>query len=929
MAGHGDVRTVDRMAIVDAATPPAPATGYPRQAEADVVLRDGSTVRVRAVRGDDVPDLNAFFAALSTKSVALRFFTAGVSDSCAARRAADVDFATSYALVALSGRPARIVGHAMYAACDAGTVEVAFVLADEMQGRGLGTVLLAHIAEAAAAAGFETMRAEVLPENRRMLEVLRESGFPFELQAMPGTVRATSPVSLSPEAFARFEQRDHHAAVAAVGHILAPQSVALVGAARTRHSVGGAIFHNLIEGSFGGTVYAVNNHADSVQGIQAYPSLSSLPVVPELVVIAVPARTVLDVARECGAIGVPGLVVVSAGFAETGPRGRRRQDELVRICRDNGMRLLGPNCLGVIATADDLRMNATFSRRMPPPGPLALASQSGALGLAAIDRAGSRGLGLASFVSVGNGADITPNDLLDYWEDSDQVGVIALYLESITNPRAFARVARRVARSKAVVAVKSGRSAAGSSAISSHTGSALAASDLTVDALFRQSGVTRAETVADLLDVAALLGTQPLPRGKRVAVLTNSGGPGILCADALAAEGLELADLSSRLRERLGALFRAGASTANPIDMLATARSSEYRRAMRTIADDDSVDALIAIYTPTGLDDPAEMLRGVAAGVDAVRGRIPVLLVALTRDAKRGLMEGRHGSAPVYPFPEDAARALGHAVRRREWLDAPRGSIRSFEDTRPDEAAATIANALGSGPGWLSSAAVGDVLRAYGLPLVESRIARSAAEAATAARELGAPVALKADAPGLVHKTEVAAVALNLQTPADVEREAERMTARLRASGYGVDGLVVQRMAHPGVELLVGVANDASFGPVLVCGEGGVTAELTHDLGARITPVTDVDAQRLVEDLRIAPLLHGWRGGAAVDVAALEETILRVSALVEAHPEVVELDLNPVVVSTSGACVVDARIRVDVAAPDPAWPALGSAGPPR
>jgi acyl-CoA synthetase (NDP forming)/GNAT superfamily N-acetyltransferase len=899
------------------------------QAPSDVALRDGSTVRVRPVSPPDEPALATFFGSLSTDATALRFFSAGVSERRAASEAVNIVDDSGYGLVALHGTEPRVVGHAMYAAIDERRVEVAFVLSDEMQGRGLGTVLLAHIAEAAAARGFDLMEADILPTNVRMLEVIRESGFPFELESLPGCVRARSPVCLTPEAIRRFEQRDHIAAVAAISNILRPRAVAVVGASRKRERVGGAIFHNIVEGGFRGTVYPVNPHAESVQGVLAYPGVSALPTVPDLAIVATPTDAVLPTARDCAAAGVPALVVVSAGFAEYDQRGRSLQAELVEVCRDSGMRLLGPNCLGVISTADETFLNATFSRRMPPAGPLALGSQSGALGLAAIDRAGSRGVGLAAFVSVGNGADLSPNELLEYWEDDPAVAVVALYLESIANPRGFARIARRVARTKPIVAVKSGRSVAGSGAVASHTGAVLAASDLTVDALFNQSGVIRADTIADLLDVAALLGTQPLPRGRRVAVVTNSGGPGILCADALAAESLELPELGAELQTTLQSVLKAGASTRNPVDMLATAGPSQYRRVMRMIAEDGGIDAMVAIYTPTGLEDPAKILRGIATGVDDVGGKIPVLLVALTRDASRGLIEGRHGSAPVYPFPDDAARALGHAVRRRDWLRRPRGRVGRLDDVRPDRAAARIAEALAAGDTWLSPGAVADVLGAYGLNSIESRIVATPAEAADAARELGLPVALKADARGVVHKTEAGAVALRLDSREAVTEAAHEMSIRLDAENHHVERFVVQRMADDGIEMLVGVSQDSSFGPVIVCGAGGVAAEAMHDLSARITPLTDLDAADLVRTLRVWPLLSGWRGAQPLDVAALEDTLLRVSALVEAHAEIRELDLNPVVVTATGASIVDARVRVQAARPAESWPAVGAPGPAR
>lgn len=903
------------------------ARAYPLQFENDVVLRDGSTVHVRPVRADDEDALAAFFARLSTDSLALRFFSAGPSKRFAARLATSIDYGRRFGLVATLGPAGDVVGHGMYVEADPATVEVAFVLADEMQGRGLGTVLLAHLAEAAEAGGYRTMVAEVLPQNARMLEVFRESGFPFELSAQPGSVHARSSVSLSAEAVRRFELRDHEAAVAAVRHLLAPASVALVGASRDRARVGGAILHNLVDAGFTGTVYPVNARATSVQGIKAYPSVADLPETPELAIIAVPARSVTGVLRECGEAGVAATVIISDGFAEAGERGKHRQDELLEICRASGMRLLGPNCLGVLSTSATTRLNATFARRMPPAGPLALASQSGALGLAAIEEAAARGLGLAAFASLGNKADVSGNDLLEYWQQDDAVGLIALYLESVGNARKFARVARWVARAKPIVAVKSGRSSAGARAAASHTGAMLAASDLTVDALFRQTGVTRADSLADLLDVTALLGTQPLPRGDRVAVVTNSGGPGILCTDALAAERLRLAELSDESQRKLRRLLRASAATTNPVDMLATAGAREYRRVMGLLADDGGVDAAIVIYTPTGLDDPAEVLRGIAAGADAVDRRLPLAVVALMPEPPRGLLSGRRAHTPIYGFPEDAARALGHAVRRAGWLERPQGESVEFPDARPEEAAALIAAALADGRGWLTAEACERVLRCHGLPLADSRSVRTPAEAGAAAVELGGPVALKASAAHVVHKSEAGAVRVGLTGERAVAAAAATMEERLRSDGHAVEGFLVQRVASSGIEMLIGVATDAVFGPVLVCGAGGVTAELLGDVQARITPLTDRDASELVASLPVLPLLRGWRGAPPADIPALEETLLRVSALVEAHPEIAELDLNPVIVSPQGATVVDARIRVESVPPPQAWPSLAAVAP--
>ena len=901
------------------------ATRYPAEHETEVALRDGSTVHVRPLTADDKEGLSDFLGGLSMRSRAFRFFSAGASTRVAARLAVQVDYRDSFGLIATSN--GQIVGHAMYVRCKPDAVEVAFAVGDEMQGKGLGTVLLAHIAAAAAANGYELIEAEVLPENHKMLDLFSDSGFPLEIRAEPGLIHIKTTSSVSKEILEAFERREHVSGAAAIAHVLRPKTVALIGASRARGRVGGAIFHNLVDAGFTGAVYPVNKSGQAVQGVRAYTSVREIPDPVELAVIAVPAADVVDVARECAQVGVKALVVVSAGFAEEGGEGKARQEKLVAICRDAGMRLVGPNCLGVLTTGEDVRLNATFSRGMPPAGPLSLLSQSGALGLAAIDQAAERGLGLASFVSAGNKADVSGNDVLEFWEDDPNTGVIALYLESFGNPRTFARVARRVSRTKPVVAVKSGRSAAGARAAASHTGAALAASDTTVDALFSQAGVIRAGTLGELLDVSALLGTQPLPPGKRVAVLTNSGGPGILCTDALEAEGMEIAKLSKRTRNRLKRLLPEAASVANPVDMLATAPPDHYTRSLAILSEDPGVDAIIAIYTPTGLDEPEEMLQGLAAAADVAEGRIPILAVALTPNHGGSVLRGEASQLPVYAFPEDAVWALAHAGRLAEWRRRPEGNTPDLPDVTPRKAAAVIAEGLKAGSGWLAPDLAEQLLRCYGIPLVASAHARSAAAAGRAAAELGFPVVLKAVAPGLVHKTELNAVRLGLTSPTQVRRIAGQMVRELAGAGIEVESLLVQPMVAAGVEMLVGVVHDPSFGPVVVAGAGGTAVELLHDVAARITPVTDQDAHDLLRSLRTFPLLEGYRGAPRADIESLEDVLMRVGRMVEMHPEIAELDLNPVMATPGGAWVVDARVRVERSTPRAPWPSLDAAPP--
>jgi acetate---CoA ligase (ADP-forming) len=894
---------------------------YPRDREADVVLRDGSTVRVRPAREADAPAVRAFYEGLSPASVALRFFSGFPDLDRAVTWATELDYQRRYGLVATSGDDGRVVAHAGWERQPdrPDRAEVAFAIADRMQGKGLGTILLGQLAEAAHQAGVGVLVAEVLPENHKMIRVFRDSGFPVATNAVPGVVLVELPTSLSPEALARFEQREQVAAAAAMGAFLAPRSVAVVGASRRRGTVAGELFHNLLAGAFEGPVYPVNPNAGVVQSVLAYRSVAEVPGPVDLAVLVVPAAAVVGAARECAAKGVRALVVISAGFAETGTEGSKRQARLLQVCREAGMRLIGPNCLGVINTDPEVRLHATFGPTAPLPGRVGFLSQSGALGLAIVDYANALGLGLSSFVSVGNKADISGNDLLNYWEQDERTRLVLLYLESFGNPRKFARIARRVARAKPVLAVKSGRSAAGARASTSHTGALLAASDVTVDALFRQAGVIRTDTLAELFDVASLLANQPAPKGRRVGIVTNAGGPGILCADACEAAGLQVVELSEGLRAKLAGGLPAAASVANPVDMLASAPAEHYRRTVELVAASGEVDAVIVIFIPPLLTEPAEVAAAVAAA--AAAGTVPVLDVIMT--AAREPDRAGVGGLPTYRFPEDAARALARAADYGSWREQPEGRIPDLPGLRRDEAAALLAVALAEGgtteagepPRWLTPDEVASLLDCYGLPVAPWRLADSPEAAGVAAEELGGPVALKAVAPTLVHKTEASGVRLGLEGAGKVRAAANEMVAAVAAAGHVVERFLVQRMVTGGVELLVGVVHDASFGPVVACGAGGVAVELLKDVAVRITPLTDRDAAEMVRSLQTFPLLEGYRGAPMADVAALEDLLLRVSALVEDHPQVAELDCNPVMVLPQGAVVVDARVRVAAATP--------------
>ncbi|HET8622513.1 MAG TPA: GNAT family N-acetyltransferase [Gemmatimonadales bacterium] len=889
----------------------SPLAGSHEDYEADVVLRDGSTVRVRSIRARDEPCFLEFLRDLSEPSRALRF-GGGMSDYFlrqVAGRLAREDKEQGLGLIAMRGPDQPIIGHAMYVVTGPDRAEVAFAIADAYQHQGLGTILLGELAQVAGSRGIRVFEATVLPRNHEMVAVFRDSGFPVEVHAAPDEILVEFPTGLTEQALDHFEQREWTAAVNAVRGFFRPHSVAVVGASRQRGTIAGEVFHNLVSYQFQGLVFPVNPAAPVVQDVVAYPSVEDIPGPVDLAVVVVPAGRIPEVVQACGRKRVRALVVLSAGFAETGPEGRAKQQALVDTARAAGMRLIGPNCMGILNTDPEVRLNATFAPAPPPQGRTAFMSQSGALGLAIMDYAGSLGMGLSSFASVGNKADISGNDLIRYWAQDPNTDVILLYLESFGNPRKFSRIARRVGRVKPIVAVKSGRSPAGSRAIGSHTGALLAAADVTVDSLFRQSGVIRTDRLEEMFDVASLLANQPPPKGRRVAILTNAGGPGILCADACVAEGLEIHSLAESTQAALRDLLPKEASVGNPVDMIASATPEHYRDAIRIVARDPNVDALVVIFIPPLVTRPEDVARALLEGVRSLGREKPVVAVFMQ---SRGVPEELRAAdlrIPSYAFPEDAAIALARVAWYGEWLTRSLSLPARFEDVRRDEAAAIVAAALGRGDPWLGPEEVWRLLACYGLPVLDQRIVPTAEDAARAAEELGGLVALKAIAAGLVHKTEAGAVQLNLRM-GEVPAAGRRMTELLQQAGRMPSAFQVQRMAPPGVEMLVGVVHDPQFGPVLACGAGGVLVELLKDVSVRLTPIAASDAEEMIRELKTYPLLTGYRGGPMHDVPALVDALLRVSAMVEELPQIAEVDLNPILVHPSGVTIVDARVRV-------------------
>jgi acetyl coenzyme A synthetase (ADP forming)-like protein len=895
---------------------------YQDTAEAGrVILRDGTTAILRRARPEDGEALRAFFARLSPDSRRHRFFSlslpgpALIADLC---DGSDPRSCCSLIILRTSQGQPQIIATGSYQADRKGAVEVAFAVEDAFQGKGIGTLLLERLALLAARNGFTKVWAVTHPDNRQMLEVFRESGFAVVERMEPGQIEVDLTVLPTEASVTRLELRDRVATTASLRPFFHPHTVAVVGASRDPASIGYRLLDSLVTHQFQGQIYPINPQAMELAGLRCYSSVREVPEAVDLALIAVPQKAVPAVVEDCAARGVRALVVITAGFAEVGADGRGAQQRLVEQVRGHGMRLIGPNCMGLINADPAVRLAATFAPVFPPPGRVAMSSQSGALGLAVLAAAQRYKLGFSTFVSVGNKADVSGNDLLQYWEEDPATEVILLYLESFGNPRRFARIARRVGRRKPVVVLKSGRTQAGGRAAGSHT-AALAASDTAVEALFRQTGVIRAETLEEMFDLALALGSQPLPRGKRVGVITNAGGPGILCADTCEAGGLTLPELSSPLKTKIAGFLPGAASVNNPIDMIASATPEQYRQTIAAVLASGEIDSLVVIYIPVGLSPGAAVRQALTDGIAEARAAgatdKPVLACWMSEETSRTQLECGAEKVPAYAFPEAAARALCKATAYADWRAQPLGVYPDFTDLDLPAARAVCQRALAErGAGWLSAEEARLVLAAMRLPVPPGGMARTAEEAVQLAQSVGFPVAVKLASRHLVHKTEVGGVILNLADAAAVRRAFQNIRDRLEREGQlaAMEGVVVQPMISGGVEVMAGVTQDPLFGPLIAFGLGGIHVEILADVCFRVTPLTDQDAINMVHSIRGFRLLQGYRGHPPADTAAIAETLLRISRLVEEIPEINELDLNPIFALPPGqGCrLVDARLHV-------------------
>jgi len=885
--------------------------GYPAEWVTDILLKDGSTVHLRPILPSDGEGLNDLISRMSRESVYHRFFRVKKRlDPDEVEYFTVLDYADRMAFVV--ERDARIVGVGRYDRQKTGsdTAEVAFAVADAEQGRGIGTRLLDYLTAYARPRGVTAFRAYVLADNHAMIRVFRGAGFRMRRELEEGVYTVEFPTEVSVETIAAAEEHEKRATAASLTPLFYPYSIAVIGASRDPASIGGRLMANLLSGDFTGPVYPVNPKAEVVRSMLAYKSVLDCPTVVDLAFVVVPARHVIPVVEQCAEKGVKGIVVISAGFAETGGDGTVLEDRLLEVVREHSIRMVGPNCMGLVNTDPAVRLDGQFGPVRPARGNVAMSSQSGALGIAILDYATKLNIGISSFVSVGNKADVSGNDLLLYWEDDPATDVILLYLESFGNPRRFARIARRIGQRKPIVAVKSGRTSAGARAASSHTGS-LASLDIAVDALFHQSGVIRTATLSQLFDVTTLLANQPLPLGRRVGIVSNAGGPAILAVDALESHSLAVVEFSSGLQERLRSLLSPQAAVRNPVDMIASAGPEQYRACIETVMTSDEVDAVMAIFIPASPEGAEEIAAAIAAAASARYGEKPFLAVYMSSQGAPRDLAASDSRIPVYPFPEQAARALGHAVDYAEWRRRPVGSIVRFDDIDVPRAGAIVKQALlrlGEDGGWLGTDEVEGLLSSYGLRLPESGVASTADEAVAIAAGFPGAAVLKVIAPSAVHKSDVGGVVLDVSG----EEELRRAFAQVTSAVPDAEGALVQEFVAGGHEVLIGVTQDPTFGPLIVFGLGGVFVELIGDVAFRIHPITDLDAVEMISEVKSSRLLEGYRGGEAGDLDAVRQALLRVSALVEDLPEIAEMDLNPVKVSGPGRglTVVDARIRI-------------------
>jgi acyl-CoA synthetase (NDP forming)/RimJ/RimL family protein N-acetyltransferase len=859
---------------------------YPSHWEADVLLLDGGAARLRPIRPSDAQRLVEFYARVSPESKYMRFFAPyPVLSDRDVERFTHVDNDERVAFVVTIRGDIVAVGR--YDRLDSGEAEVAFLVEDAHQGRGIAQILLEHLAEAGRERNVTKFLAEVLPDNARMIQMFRDAGYRVVGGFKDGVLMLEFPIESTDTAIGVMRSREHRAEARSMQRFFVARSVAVIGASRRQDTIGATLVRNLVLGDYAGRIYVVNPAAEAVAGMPAYMSVQQIPDPVDLAIVAVPADVVEDVVLDCAAKGVHGLVVISSGFAETGEEGRRRQRRLVGLARSYGLRLVGPNCLGVINTASTVSLNASLAPKMPQRGRVGFFCQSGALGVAILETVDRRGLGLSTFVSAGNRADVSGNDLLQYWEEDPATEVVLLYLESIGNPRKFSRIARRVGRTKPVVAVKSGRTTQGVPL--GHTVRTTRVPQAAVDAMFRQAGVIQVDTLDEMFDVAQLLAHQPLPMGHRVAVVGNSDALGLLAADSALAAGL-VVEMSIAL----------------PGD----ASAQDFEAALDSAIDNAAVDSVVTVFIPPLNTTGAEVANVLATVGDQSDKPIVSTFLAsvgvpeLLRVPDIAGSAGR-GSVPSYPAPESAVRALARVVHYARWASRKPGAVPVFDDIRPGPARLLVSRLLGdqAGPVYLTDTQLRELLSAYGIRLAPQQPVSTLDEAVAAGDRFGWPVVLKATVSRLRQRADLSHIVRNIDDDKEMAAAWQDLTSHVTPADAQ---LVVQPMATPGISVTIGSLEDTLFGPIVSFGMAGTASELLGDVAYRIPPLTDTDVADLVRDIRAAPLLFGYRGSEGVDVAAIEDLVHRVARLKDDLPEVQELELGLVLASADGTEVLRA-----------------------
>ena len=869
--------------------------GYPVEWEADVVLRDGTVAHVRPIRPADGDGIHRFHAAQSEESIYLRFFAPlrRLSDADVLRFT-HVDYADRVALVATMRD--EIIGIGRYDRIDARSAEVAFNISDHYQGKGIGSVLLEHLAAIAPEFGIARFRAEVLPQNRKMLSVFSDAGYDVKRHIEDGVVEVGFDIEPTDSSKAVAMSREHRAEALSLRSILHPSTIAVIGASRRRNSIGSHMLDRLVEAGFTGSIHPVNPNVRTLRRRTAYPSVAAVPGQVDLAIIAVPAHAVLEVVDECAEAGVKALLVVSSGFAEEGRDGARLQAELLRRARNAGMRVVGPNSFGLINNDPAVRLNASLAPTLPPHGHLGLFAQSGALGIAVLASAARRNLGVSTFGSAGNRVDVSGNDFMQYWIDDDSTSAVGLYLESMGNPRKFSRIARNLALIKPVIVVKSGVSAFG--VPPGHRVRRTKARPEVFSAMLKQAGVMRVENVHQLFDIAQLVTHQPLPAGERVAVVGNSTALGTLTADACTSWGLTVSH--------------------GPVSLPTEATAAQFRTALAAAFADPRVDSVLTCFIPplvTNDEDVAAAVRDAADG--SGKTCAATFLGMRGVDDGHASVRGTGGSTraiPVYAMPEDAVRALAAATRYGQWRAKDHGTPVAPAGINRRIAEDVVHTVLSVDPKGrrLTHDEAFALLQAYGIDVWAKEEAYSADEAVTAAERVGYPVVLKSTAPMLRHQGGVSGVRVDLRTESSLRAAWESLTERL--APLDADRLVVQKMATPGVPCVITSDEDPLFGPVIGFSVAGMPTELLDDIAYRIPPLTDVTVSELISSVKAAPVLHGHRGATPVHRAALADLIARVSVLADDQPEVASLVLNPVNAHPGGVEVLGAEI---VLAPAP------------